>query len=147
MRAAILILLLMPSLVSADLYDFLESNVEYVNDNIDQVPGFIRTVFGDERINAAVELKNETNMSVSVITDDARITSFEKGKLDDATMDLWVSETTIEEVLDSSDPAEHVMDAIDDGSIRYETHNIASSVKMGLAKGLMSMYSWLRGLA
>jgi hypothetical protein len=75
-----------------------------------------------------------------VIVEDGIITSFEKGSLENATMNMYADESTVREILDSDDPVSAAQSALKADKIRMEGVGIVNSIKVSVVNVLMSFF-------
>ncbi len=123
--------------ISSLTKDDLEVLKTEVNINLDSIPRFVKTMFGNERINIHID-----NESFFAVTKRGRILELEKGSLDDPTMDVTMSSDTIDKIATSDDQVLVLREALRSGEIHYETHAVKSKVRVGMAKMAFNVYSW-----
>ena len=105
----------------SDLFDELQPLVDVYNDNVGDIP-LMTSLIGEERINGEIALNDGSVLSIAITTDkDAKITSFEEGEISDPTMRVSTNEDTIRSIINSSDPVSAFLDALDAGTITYES--------------------------
>jgi hypothetical protein len=114
-----------PSVVGTNggttLFDELQPLVDVYNNNVGDIP-FMTSLIGEERINGEITLNDGSVLSLAITTDnDAKITSFEQGEISDPTMRVSTDENTIRSIMSSSDPVSAFLDALDAGTITYES--------------------------
>lgn len=94
------------------------------NQNIEKVPGIIKALFGNERLNIHIN-----SMIIGVVTKDARIEEMKEGEIENPTMNVYVSKKVISDILKSDDPVSALLTALEKGDIKYEGVSIESRVK------------------
>ena len=123
-------------LSEADLADIKEK----FNLNLDKIPRFVKSMFGNERMNIHVDQEGETK-EFSAVTSKGKILLLEEGSLEDRTLDVWVSQETIDRISSSDDPVEELRTALQKKEIQYETYAMPTKIRMGLAKFSFGIYS------
>ncbi|WP_319507610.1 hypothetical protein [uncultured Methanolobus sp.] len=63
---------------NADLFAEMNQKVPAYNQNVDEVPGIVRTLLGNEEIYGIVTLNNGDILNVKIVTKDAYVTEFSK---------------------------------------------------------------------
>jgi len=112
------------------------------NSNIENVPGFVKKIFGDERVNAELELANGTTVEYYMITEKGVITSLEKGLLDDPTLNVKTKEEVITRILQSENQVQELQKAIDEKEISIEAVGVGMKLKMFFIKLAVKVGSW-----
>jgi hypothetical protein len=64
--------------VSADLFAEMSEKVLVYNQNVDKVPGIIKSMFGNEEIHGIIILNDGSKLEVKAVTRDARVIQFGK---------------------------------------------------------------------
>lgn len=150
MKKAILFLLvglLLVSLVSAlDIEKEAEKIKTVFNDNIDQVPGIVITLFGDEQINVHVsdvkEISQGSDVILGVSMQDGLIESVKEGELENPTMNAYLTEETLLELLWSTDPFNDLSIALDEGKVTYKAVTFGGKIKYGIAGVVGTVVGW-----
>jgi len=125
-----------------DLFETLSSKTHAYNDNLDRVPGTIKRVVGNERINAEVDLSNGSTLHVVArMAADGAVTTFERGRLDHPTLVATTDEETAWEIARADDPADAALHAVRDGRIRWHGRgNAVAIVKAEVVKVVVKVY-------
>jgi hypothetical protein len=117
----------------SDLFDELQPLVDVYNDNVGDIP-LITSMIGEERINGEILLNDGSVLNIAIMTDkDAKITSFEKGEISDPTMSASTDEDTIRSIITSSDPVSAFIDALNAGTITYESDSALQDFGLQIA--------------
>lgn len=95
---------------------------------------FIQRIFGNERINADIK----GAVPFHVITEDGIVIEISEGMLEDPTMNLYSDEDTIRDIIGKELT---ISEAMEQGRIRYEGVGIIKSIKTGLLKTLVKLFS------
>lgn len=112
------------------------------NLNLENVPNFIKTLFGNERLNLTIARLDGGTVQVGLVTRNGRIESVGKDVIDDYTMDVQVAESTVDAIASSDDQAARLKLALDTGEITYQARTFKASVKVGVSRLLLSVAGW-----
>ncbi|ABO35659.1 conserved hypothetical protein [Methanococcus maripaludis C5] len=123
---------------SSDLFSKMKTIAMKYAENLEDIP-FATNIASNERINLNVDM-GEEDLLISIIVIDGKITSFEKGSLDDATMNVYTDENTVREILDSDNPVSSAQTALKAGNIKMEGVGLVNSIKISIANILMSFF-------
>ena len=119
----------------------LEMAKKYYNLNLDKIPKFILTMFGNERINIkTMDWENETRFLL--VTKKGKIIQLEKGKHDDPTMEIEVNRSTIDRIAESENQVGELRKAIKAKEIYYRAYATKTRIRMILARTAFTIYSW-----
>ncbi len=148
---ALTVLTLMFSAVAAETADLDQSYFEYfhsnldtdelkqeINSNQDDIPGFAASIIGDQTINIEFQ---ETNQTYSVVMEDTKIEEFDRAHNENATLAVYVNESTVDAVLESESPIQELKDSLDEGDIEYETMTRSNSVRMFITERVLDILS------
>lgn len=111
------------------------------NQNIGKVPGFVKTMFGDERINAVLTLDNGTIESFGIITKKGKIVSIQKGFLDNPSLFVKTDEKVLNKFLESGNQVAYIRNALNTKAIDFQATNIKTRVKITTASLMLRTYS------
>lgn len=150
---AILAVLLQESAITGNiirngsLYYYLdnpEKAMEEYNKNIEHVPGFVKSIFGHERINLEVGLENSSKREFGVVTEKGIVISVEKEYLEDATLKVKINDTVINKIIQAEDQVKELQDALDKKEIEYKAVRLKTKAKTFLARVALKISSWFR---
>ena len=111
-----------------DLESFdLEKLVSVYNENLDKVPGFVKGVFGNERIDVYIDGQK----FVGLVGENGNITEYKKGGIDKPTMKIYTTSETIGHLLENE---KTLLEAVKDKSIQYEGVGFVNKIKFGFIK-------------
>lgn len=144
MRVFILLLLLSAA-VFAEGLDVNNLVADY-NKNFDKMPSFVRTLFGNERINANITLTNGTVITMGGVTKDGKIIEAKEGGIGNPTMEVFVSESAINDITASKDPAGAFKGALDSKRLSYRGVSTGAKVKLSIVSIAARAYFFLRNL-
>ena len=131
-----------PVAASSDTTFFEEVNEwkdEY-NNYIDNLPGFLRHLRGEERINCEITLKDDSTMIIGVILSGPRIVQLQEGALDKPSAEVRMSEDTMRNILKSGSPIEAVAEALKKGDITYQPYGWTNRIKYRILERLIIRY-------
>jgi hypothetical protein len=133
-----LILLVAPavsqSLNSAELQQFKET----YNNQSSEVPDFVGTIVGGERINMKLE-RNGTNETLGVAFDGVEISDINASGVDEPTMKIWTDQDTVSTVLNSSSKYDILQEKLEENEIQYETTTLGASIKVTVLETLQDL--------
>ena len=112
------------------------------NSESDRLPSLFLSVFGDERIDATLVRINGEKVALAVTTESGRISNIQKGNMQDPTMQLEISESTIKRISESENAVDELETALDNEEIKYETVRLKSTVKMAIVEAAVQVWSW-----
>ncbi|WP_406661157.1 hypothetical protein V7O66_01140 [Methanolobus sp. ZRKC3] len=134
--------LLMIQPASADIFTDLELKVNEYNEVSDQVPSFINSLLGNEVIQLVIEMNDGTEVYIKAVTEESKITTFEKIEADteiEATIVVGTNEDTVYEVLESDNPLNTFIDGMDSGNIVIEPVGFANSITFTVANVMLKV--------
>lgn len=94
-------------------YDGLK---DYWNERITGIPAVVKTIFGDERMNVYVKMKNGKERVVGIVTDRGHIIQIRTGGITDPTLNVYSSEDTFNQILNKK---LNINSAMDNGLLKY----------------------------
>ncbi len=144
-----LIALMLVSFVSAaelNVVEELDRIKTIYNENVESVPGFVTTLFGNEQINIYVsEVKqiNDVGEAIySISMKEGVMENIQEGAIEEPTMNAYLSEETLLKLLWSEDPFNDFKAALDEGSVTYQAVTLTGKIKYGLAGLIGTVVSW-----
>lgn len=114
----------------------VESLTDKYNSQIDEAPGFLKSLVGSQKINLHIDSSvNGTaeNMTFGLETSDAVLSSVDEGGFQNPTLEVWIDDKDVQEVSASDNPLNTTSRLLEEGKIRYKSHGILNSIKMSLA--------------
>lgn len=138
----LILILLFIQPVSADIFNDLELKINEYNDVSDQVPSFLNSLLGNEVIQLVIEMNNGEELHIKAITEDSKVTTFEKMDAKDdigATIVVGTNEDTVYEVLGSEEPLNTFVDAMDTDNIVIEPIGFANTVTFAVANVMLKL--------
>ncbi len=105
----------------------LEMLVGTYNQNLDKVPGFAKSLFGNERI----DLYIDGEKFVGIIGSGGQIIEYKEGGIEKPTMKIYTTSDTIGDLINNETS---LIDAVKSKSIQYEGVGFFSKIKFGFVK-------------
>ncbi|WP_284012683.1 hypothetical protein [Halobaculum litoreum] len=121
----------------------MQMAVDTYNGNLDQLPGPLRGQLAGERVNVVITSSDGDYEYSAVTNGDARVTSFSEDLVENPTLRVETSESTVCEILDSQNPAAAALDAYRNDDITVEGVGVTKSVTLRVAKTLFDVGSAL----
>jgi hypothetical protein len=106
----------------------LEQAQTFFNEYSEDLPGFLKTVIGDQRINANIESGNHT-FTYSAETEGITVENVSRDRIDDPTLVVNTSESTIEDIAEANNSAQVTREKVNEGEITYESHGAFNKLK------------------
>ncbi|MBO8181293.1 MAG: hypothetical protein H0Z28_00700 [Archaeoglobus sp.] len=128
------------------LYELLVEKKDEYNENVNAVPGMIKSIIGNERINIEIAREDGTTLVVGAVTRDAYVAEFTEGGISNPTIRAWTTEKVVREIIGSNDIVNAAMDAINSGDVNYEGVSLVKILKINIMKSLMGLYNSIVGL-
>ncbi len=114
---------------------------EGYNANIQNVPNFIKTLFGDARINVNIEEGNKELIKRKIITKNGKIMSIEEGNHAKPDYQIWTAEATVDEILRAEKPIGAFTNALSKGDVTIKAFGIRAQAKLFAAKMVAKGYN------
>ncbi|MBT3297874.1 hypothetical protein HN385_03045 [archaeon] len=105
------------------------------------IPDFLEPLFGNENINIHVTLGSGKVLTMGVSISDATVQEIKTEALDDASLDVYVSEGVMEKLSQSTDPLSVLKNALDNDEIVYKANGLWNKFKFGVAGFFMKFAS------
>jgi photosystem II stability/assembly factor-like uncharacterized protein len=108
-----------------------EKNLKDISEFLARIPG----IGDNERINLFIQ-----DEIIGVMISNGKLRMF-SGELEDGTYSLTISQDTLNDILESEDPADTAIVAIKSGEIKIEAHTFTRRIKAQLAKVALFFYN------
>lgn len=109
-----------------------------VDEVLSMMPDAVASLVGDQRVNIHIQADpNATideDQTIGIEMKKLNITSWQDEPLDNATMEVWVNASTVEELILSDDRRSVLKEAIKDGDIEYEAYGLFNIVTVGVVR-------------
>lgn len=125
-----------------NLSDLTEKQLEILSEDFvgQKLPAALRAVFGEERINFYVDLNNEKELVISIVTVDGKVESVLLDEVDSPTLRIYTDQDTLEKIALADDPAMEVRKALDDRSVTFKANSFVKRMKFYLFFKLSSIF-------
>jgi hypothetical protein len=146
MIVALVVLLLIAIFPGASLaegdesyFSMLEGYVDLYNSNLDTIPGIVKRLFSNERVNFHIALaEGEEIIGVST-SGTCEITEFVEGALENPTLRVYIEEETIDDLM--ADPSkEKALAAIN--SLKIEGVGFFNKLKVAFVNLMRTVSGW-----
>lgn len=107
----------------------IDAAKEEYNSNIDQVPGFVRSIFGNERINLTMDMEDGSMKHFSIETRRGYVETITEDLFDTYTMDVFLTESTANKIINSENQIKSLRQSLDSYEITYKPHRFKTFVK------------------
>lgn len=112
---------------------------QYNKQHSEDVPGLIKSLAGDERVN--LNISTEKGPAVyGFVMDGMKMSRVEKGGIEDPTLIVYTSEETLKAIAEADNPRDRAVQALRDDEIRHETVGFFRSVKYGVMTTLIELF-------
>jgi len=136
----ILTILLSFTVVAVDfneLTDSLEkSKLELVGQ---ELPDSLAIMLGDERINVHVELQNEGEIVVAIVTENDKLIQLDFNTLDDPGLNVYIDDETLEKIQTSDNQLGELQQALDNGKLTYKAVGFFNKIKFAMVSMFVKM--------
>ncbi|WP_321428433.1 hypothetical protein [uncultured Methanolobus sp.] len=125
--------------VNTDLFSLLKKCADYYNKGIDEVPGVVKNIAGNDVILVEITTNDNSELRIKVCTEDGLVTEFSKllaGEKIDPTVTVTSNENTIRGILKSDDPLGHSITSLNQGSINVECKGFIKKTALSTLKAL-----------
>lgn len=112
---------------------------QYNSEYADQLPGLIRSIIANERINVYIET-DEGEAVYGVVLDGANVSGIQPEAIDDPTLRVYTSMDTIEEIGAADNPRKRAVAAFKSDEIRYEAVGFFRSVTLGIVSFFITLF-------
>ncbi len=105
------------------MFDLIDYNIGIYNQNLDLLPGILKSLTGDEQILFVITLENGGELYAWGTTENEEFVEFEKLEaLTDQELSLTVrsDEATVRSIIESSSPVKEFNEAVKSGKVTVE---------------------------
>ncbi|MBN2566584.1 hypothetical protein JXB02_00690 [Candidatus Woesearchaeota archaeon] len=128
------------------LYALFQEHTDAINAHVDEVPGFFRRTFGDQRINIYINLDDGELAELYVVTEGSRIAAVSLGAGEDATMEIRSTEAVVRDLMTGDDPLGVIYGGLDSNDITYTTLTFRTSFMVGAARATLRVFRFFGGM-
>ena len=118
---------------SAITFENIQHGVDIYNSGVENAPGVVKTLLGDERIQVEIARPNGTFLMAGLETKNAVIVGTIEGEIEDPTIVVEAEEEAITRVYESDDPVAAFQEAKDQGKISVRGTTFTSKLKVTAA--------------
>lgn len=120
-----------------------ELKLEY-NNQIDRVPNYAKTIFGNERIIVYITRLDGSRVVLSAETKNGELLTLTTNSFSNYTMEVRVSEKTIDDIESAPKPADRLMAALTQKEIDYKALRFSTSAKIWFSRIFLRIYGLFR---
>lgn len=145
MRYVLSLMAIVLVLQAADALFETKSPQDYIdayNTNIDQAPQILRDLLGSEMVDIEITMRNGTVYRLGLETLDGRIIQSYPGGIDDYTIKIQTSESTIDQVVSSQDHVAAFKEAKNKGDIKIEAAKLTTRLKIALVLASTDVFKY-----
>jgi len=118
---------------SAITFENIQHGVDIYNSGVENAPGVVKTLLGDERIQVEITRADGTFLMAGLETKSAVIVGTIEGEIEDPTIVVKAEEEAITRVYESDDPVAAFQEAKDRGKISVRGTTFTSKLKVTAA--------------
>lgn len=102
-----------------------------INSQTSELPGFVKTLIGDQRINIYFE---DSDLTLGVVMNGVNVAEIKEQSIQNPTLEVWISEGDIEAVANSETPQAELISRLKNKDIRYKVHGAFNQLKFFFVK-------------
>ncbi|MEF8880688.1 MAG: hypothetical protein V5A72_02575 [Candidatus Nanohaloarchaea archaeon] len=141
-----LILLVAPALSQNSIESVNQNELdqfkEAYNNQTSEVPDFVGSIVGGERINLKLDV-NGTNQTLGAAFDGIEITNISKDGINEPTMEVWTDQGDIQDIVESQNRYQALEQKLDNEEIDYKTTTIGAGIKMTIVDTIQNVVSFI----
>lgn len=113
---------------------YRDANLKQFKDSFnsanDQLPGFVQSLVGDQRVNVVIRSESSEDIEIGAVMNGTRIQRLENHTVEDPTLSVKTDRKTVQDIYDSRNPFETVKKKIENDRIQYEAHGFFNQVQV-----------------
>ncbi len=109
--------------------DELDQFKEAYNNQTEEVPGFVGSIVGGERVNFKLEVDG-SNKTLGAVFDGVEIENISRSGIEDPTLVVWTDNQTVSTVLESEEVYSALRQGLEEDDIDYETRSTTAGIKV-----------------
>ena len=121
------------------LLDNMDKVVNDYNQKFENIPRFAKTLFGNERINLAIIMNNNSKKEFGLITKEGKVIEYSKKPLENPTIGITAPESVIDNIASSRNPSQEFSKAIKNKNIILEPKKFLTKIKVTGAKAFIKI--------
>jgi len=118
---------------SALTFESIQRGVDLYNSGVENAPGVVKTLLGDERIQVEIIRADGTALTAGLETENAVIVNATEGEIEDPTIVLEASEEAVMGVYQADDPVAAFQEAEKKGEISVRGTTFTARLKVAAA--------------
>lgn len=124
------------------LLDNTEEVMQDYNSNLENIPGFIKHIFGNELIRLNITLNNGSERILYIKTEKGKMLYINKTESDKPSLNVWTDEETIDGIASAEDQVDSFNSALKNKKIIYEAVKFKTKAKTIFAGAALKVFSW-----
>lgn len=124
---------------SGELENVDELIADYNGNYAQQLPGLVRSIIANQRINVEISSDTET-ITYGVVFQGVQVTDWAEGGVNDPTLTVTTSVTTIEAIGQAENPRQRAVQAFKTGEIQYRAVGVWNQLKFGVLSALIKIF-------
>ena len=130
----------------SEVEQLVEAGAERIDEinfvlNTMSIPTPLKQLFGNETVNVFVKMESGKMEKIGIRTKDAKIEEIKYRGLQKPTLNVFVSEETVREIIASEEPVQEIVKALQTGKISYHGVGIFNMLKFGFFSIVQTMLS------
>ncbi|MFB6204470.1 MAG: hypothetical protein ABEJ75_02395 [Candidatus Nanohaloarchaea archaeon] len=109
--------------------EHLPQYAEEFNNNTAKLPGIVRSLIGDQRINVEITRQGREDLVLGVVMKGVKIARINDTRVENPTLEVNTSMKTVESILNSANPARTLRAKLESGAIDYRVHGAFNRLK------------------
>ncbi len=105
-----------------------------LNANLDKLPGFARSLIGNDKINLHFTRESGDVLEIYAELKGGKIEILDKGSLDKADIDIYANEKDINDITSSDNAKKTVKEKLNSDAISYKAKGLFRKMKLKLVK-------------
>ncbi|MFP4654373.1 MAG: hypothetical protein ACLFMM_01635 [Methanohalobium sp.] len=126
-----------------ELYNHIKSNISVYNQHTEMVPGFVKSLVGNEEILVLIEKNNNDTLLIKAVTENAEITQFDKIENEsqmNPTVKVTTNEETVHSLMNSDDPIETFKQLREDGKLDIEPVGVTKKAVFWVSERIFNLF-------
>ena len=126
-----------------ELYNQIKSNISVYNQHTEMIPGFVKSLIGNEEILVVIEKNNNDTLLIKAVTENAEITQFDKIEnvsQVNPTVNVTTNEETVRSLMNSDNPVETFKQIRDEGKLDIEPVGVTKKAVFWVAEQIFNLF-------
>lgn len=117
---------------------------EQYNEGIEEVPAFVKSMLGDEKIELTIERSDGTQVTLSIEAQDGELKQLTTEKFEEYTLEMQTDEDTINNINNAENQITALEQAMNDKDIQYKAKGFKTSIKTWFYGAVLTVVSWFQ---